>query len=370
MGVRMCPLYPFHVIILYLCLLLPLLFAIVEGADELAGLKVPKWNVSFLPSKVEKLQEKNFTEVKFTCQSCPLTDHDPGSLQLLLKNDQPDIAAIEFEGDQKDDEILLNLSDIGFKRDANDWNFLFNITGKFLGFTKVKAEIRNSNKVLTESVLNVSIVRKKTIQSKVFAYSVAILVSLAYINMGCAMDMEVVKKNHQETHWSCHWICLPICRYAVDCLRVGIHIWHWHGGRFPNSIKTGPVCYRNFSWRRCFQHMDRDVWWKFGPLGHHDGCVNIFSIRHDAFLDFHLRFHHFQRWQHCHSLQKDLHLCWIFDRSTVHRLGHCKVVAQSLQLPRPHPETHGLVPDPFHYHIWCLGQLVHLQNDDLAGVLD
>ena len=96
-SVRMCPLYPFHVIILYLCLLLPLLFAIVEGADELAGLKVPKWNVSFLPSKVEKLQEKNFTEVKFTCQSCPLTDHDPGSLQLLLKNDQPDIAAIEFE---------------------------------------------------------------------------------------------------------------------------------------------------------------------------------------------------------------------------------------------------------------------------------
>ena len=95
--VRMCPLYPFHVIILYLCLLLPLLFAIVEGADELAGLKVPKWNVSFLPSKVEKLQENNFSEVQFTCQNCPLTDHDPGSLQLLLKNDQPDVAAIEFQ---------------------------------------------------------------------------------------------------------------------------------------------------------------------------------------------------------------------------------------------------------------------------------
>ena len=93
----MCPLYPFHVIILYLCLLLPLLFAIVEGADELAGLKVPKWNVSFLPSKVEKLQENNFSEVQFTCQNCPLTDHDPGSLQLLLKNDQPDVAAIEFQ---------------------------------------------------------------------------------------------------------------------------------------------------------------------------------------------------------------------------------------------------------------------------------
>ena len=93
----MCPLYPFHVIILYLCLLLPLLFAIVEGADELAGLKVPKWNVSFLPSKVEKLQELNFTEVQFSCESCPIADHDPGSLQLALKNDQPNIASVGFK---------------------------------------------------------------------------------------------------------------------------------------------------------------------------------------------------------------------------------------------------------------------------------
>ena len=93
----MCPLYPFHVIILYLCLLLPLLFAIVEGADELAGIKVPKWNVSFLPSKVEKLQELNFTEVQFSCESCSIADHDPGSLQLALKNDQPNIASVGFK---------------------------------------------------------------------------------------------------------------------------------------------------------------------------------------------------------------------------------------------------------------------------------
>lgn len=247
----MCPLYPFHVIILYLCLLLPLLFAIVEGADELAGLKVPKWNVSFLPSKVEKLQEKNFTEVQFTCQSCPLTDHDPGSLQLLLKNDQPDIAAIEFEGDQKDDEILLNLSDIGFKRDANDWNFLFNITGKFLGFTKVKAEIRNSNKVLTESVLNVSIVRKKTIQSKVFSYSVAILVSLAYINMGCAMDLEVVRETIKKPigpliGFLCQYLMMPLLSYALGfifgtksvAMRLGLFVTGTSPGGGASNIWT------------------------------------------------------------------------------------------------------------------------------------
>lgn len=247
----MCPLYPFHVIILYLCLLLPLLFAIVEGADELAGLKVPKWNVSFLPSKVEKLQENNFSEVQFTCQNCPLTDHDPGSLQLLLKNDQPDVAAIEFQGDQKDDEILLNLSDIGFERDANNWSFIFNITGKFLGFTKVKAEIRTSKKVLTETVLDVSIVRKKTIQSKVFSYSVAILVSLAYINMGCAMDLEVVRETIKKPIGPligilCQYLVMPLLSYALGfifgsksvAMRLGLFVTGTSPGGGASNIWT------------------------------------------------------------------------------------------------------------------------------------
>ena len=41
----MCPLYPFHVIILYLCLLLPLLFAVIEGKLKFKiipnGTKIP-----------------------------------------------------------------------------------------------------------------------------------------------------------------------------------------------------------------------------------------------------------------------------------------------------------------------------------------
>ena len=92
----MCPLYPFHVIILYLCLLLPLLFAIIEGADELASIKVPKWNLSFSPSKIDKLQEFNFTEVELSCQNCPLSDlsDDPGNLQLVLTNEKSHIASI------------------------------------------------------------------------------------------------------------------------------------------------------------------------------------------------------------------------------------------------------------------------------------
>ncbi len=93
----MCPLYPFHVIILYLCLILPLLFAVIEGADELAGLKLGgKWNLTFTPNKIHKLQEYNSTEVQLSCHDCPLpSDFDPGSFQLALKNEKPDLASID-----------------------------------------------------------------------------------------------------------------------------------------------------------------------------------------------------------------------------------------------------------------------------------
>jgi sodium/bile acid cotransporter 3/5 len=33
----------------------------------------------------------------------------------------------------------------------------------------------------------------KKMASKIFGYSVAVLISLAYINMGCALDLEVLK---------------------------------------------------------------------------------------------------------------------------------------------------------------------------------
>lgn len=216
----MCPLYPFHVIILYLCLLLPLLFAIIEGADELAGIKVGKWNLTFQDKfsrpyeKITNLTEYDSAEVELTCQGCPAlpdTD-DPGNLQLVLTNDKSHIASIN----NQNEDIVLNVTELDFET-----GFKFNITGKFLGYTTVKAELKTVNDdVLAEKKLDVAIVRKKTIQSKVFAYSVAILVSLAYINMGCAMDMEVVKKTIKKPigpaiGFACQYVVMPLIAYGL-----------------------------------------------------------------------------------------------------------------------------------------------------------
>ena len=68
--------------------------------------------------------------------------------------------------------------------------------------------------------MKVSVVRKKTIQSKLFSYSVAILVSLAYINMGCAMDLEVVKQTLKKPvgpliGFICQYFIMPLLSYAL-----------------------------------------------------------------------------------------------------------------------------------------------------------
>ena len=100
---------------------------------------------------------------------------------------------------------------------------MFNITGKFLGFTNVKAELKTSNVVKAQKSLEVEIVRKKTIQSKLFSYSVAILVSLAYINMGCAMDLEVIRKTIKKPigpaiGFICQYVIMPLISYGLGFL--------------------------------------------------------------------------------------------------------------------------------------------------------
>ena len=223
----MCPLYPFHIIILYLCLLLPLILAVVQGADELSALKFSKnrilpSKVSFEPSEVSKLQEQNYTEVNLTLT---FDDQDPpdeiskSDLQVKLRTDDSSIASISRNEDESGQDIFLNLSELPDSQIGNNWTWTFNISANFLGFAKVSAVVLQDDQE-KETILPVSVVRKKTIQSKLFAYSVAILVSLAYINMGCAMDLKVVRETLKKPigpliGFICQYIFMPLIAFGL-----------------------------------------------------------------------------------------------------------------------------------------------------------
>lgn len=229
----MCPLYPFHIIILYLCLLLPLLLAVVQGAEELSGLIIlnkrilPK-AIDFDPAQVNKLQEQNYTEVKLTLS---FDDKDPPDeksnsyLQLNIWSDDPSIASVSRNQDNASSEhdIVLDLNKVPGYQNKGNWTWTFNISGNFLGFAKIHANaklVNDANVESKEAKMPVSVVRKKTIQSKLFAYSVAILVSLAYINMGCAMDLKVVKQTLKKPigpmiGFICQYIFMPLIAFAL-----------------------------------------------------------------------------------------------------------------------------------------------------------
>jgi len=149
----MCPLYPFHIIILYLCLLLPLILAVVQGADELSALKFSKnrilpRKVSFEPSEVSKLQEQNYTEVNLTLT---FDDQDPpdeilkSDLQVKLRTDDSSIASISRNEDESGQEIFLNLSELPDSQIRNNWTWTFNISANFLGFAKVSAVVQQDD---------------------------------------------------------------------------------------------------------------------------------------------------------------------------------------------------------------------------------
>jgi len=219
-----CPLYPLHIILLYLCLALPFLLALVEGADTLAG-----WNLTFSDTKIgvgnetEKLRELTDKQFDVICSNC---EQSPGSkYKLSLHNEDPNIAFIYTGDSQQDSEGLMELDLTG---KARDWTLTVNVTGTFLGFTKVRAEVEETHPDdsvgVTHGVRPLQLVvtrsKAKKTASKIFGYSVAALISLAYINMGCALDFEVMKKVLKRPigpliGFISQFMFMPICSFVL-----------------------------------------------------------------------------------------------------------------------------------------------------------
>ena len=96
----MCPLYPLHIALLYLCLTLPLLLAVVDGADALAG-----WKLGFshtrIGNKTDKLRELTSKQFDVECEQC--VQDTASRYKLLIKNHSPKIASIQYGPEEQVD---------------------------------------------------------------------------------------------------------------------------------------------------------------------------------------------------------------------------------------------------------------------------
>jgi len=201
----MCPLYPLHILVLYCCLLFPILLATVHGAENLAG-----WKLNFSTPSIgageEKLREMTNQSFQVLCFDCVQTEDT--SYTLELHNQDPNIAKVYNlqEGWEQDETGYLQVNITGYE---SDFQVELNVSGEFLGFSHVSAKViaakppstvsskdKQVEETYSESDLRLIVTRSKAKKtaSKIFGYSVAFLISLAYINMGCALDLQVMKQ--------------------------------------------------------------------------------------------------------------------------------------------------------------------------------
>lgn len=160
--------------------LLSLIFSILLILFEVTA----SLTVTFAPSQNLTLREGSDGIVNFTIYEKEASPVDASKI-------------FEYEIGIKDDVIADVKGNKTFfvttEELRNNYSSYFTISGKFLGKTTVSIKPKTSLVSNELNSLAIIVKRKQTTISLIFTISVAVLVSLNYINMGCALETEVVK---------------------------------------------------------------------------------------------------------------------------------------------------------------------------------
>lgn len=170
--IKMCPL--FYLLLLCICIS-PLLICC-----SAAGVIV--WKAKFKPEKLWMTME-TYNTTELTLENIPLellSDHK-AEMQLISQNK---------------DRVKVDESFQVIKVPDSTWIGNVTVNGLFLGQSEVYVRLRKPGSSVTEEAkekLDVIVTRHKRIIDHVFTGTVALLVSILYINFGAALDMKIVK---------------------------------------------------------------------------------------------------------------------------------------------------------------------------------
>lgn len=217
----MCPLWPLHILFLYILIVGPLLLMahkIPATASSIPGLP-KKLDVTFSSELSERLVEGQTKSFEFSVAH--LEDLDSATLfEIELTNTNPEVAEIDER------EMRFYITEGGFVPNTN-WTGSFNLTARFLGYTKIAVKLwaqvsapsgGQSVQLVGESEAGrVAVTRAQRPIDKAFVYTVAILIALAFVNMGCTLDLSIVKATLKRPigpliGFSCQYIFMPLVR--------------------------------------------------------------------------------------------------------------------------------------------------------------
>jgi len=176
----MCPLWPLHIVVLYLLMLIPIWMVSCQVVKQAAS----AWTVDFSPDKIKALPMYDTFQVSFTTNDLTKKDIDSGVVELI--SDHQEIAKpLQLA------PIVLHTQNIT----DNTWTSAFNISANFIGFTEVKLHLKGKDIDRLSNPLKVTVARRERVVDKIFLHCVIIIVSIIFINFGCAMDWAFLRKS-------------------------------------------------------------------------------------------------------------------------------------------------------------------------------
>ncbi len=98
----------------------------------------------------------------------------------------------------KDTSILSvfpEWQEVNFQDESQSFEAKVNASGEFIGRTEFCASVvNNDDKIVTTQCMNAIVTRESRPVDKAFTYSVIVLVAIIYINMGAALDTDIIKQ--------------------------------------------------------------------------------------------------------------------------------------------------------------------------------
>lgn len=180
------------------------------------GFADDEWTLTFNSSNVNQLEMGSSTNVNFYVQTSASWHDENLKVRLMISDEDVAYAS------KKEFDLPQN-----HKKLPTTWLFSFNLTSEFIGYTKLELQVVESSKrniVLSERLLfaklhvpvqfklsftvnntivpvknasdghmNVVVNRKPQLIDTIFIICVAGLMSIIFINFGCALDVEQLK---------------------------------------------------------------------------------------------------------------------------------------------------------------------------------
>lgn len=182
---------------LKLCLLVGIVLLGTTGSSA--------WKIHLNDSTI-KIHMDSTVAVQFNVTDLPATINS--KVEITAESSDTNIATISLPVFHYD------------KIENGVWKDFINVTGVFLGKAKISVTINHNGEIVRSNESNVIVTRRERVIDTIFTASVAILVSILYINFGCAMDWDLCKKTLRRPvgpviGFVCQFLFMPLISYVI-----------------------------------------------------------------------------------------------------------------------------------------------------------